>query len=142
MRPWRVKGPSGRPHVAGATAAGPPVAEHGRSDRGSFVPFAVACLGLLVLVGAALAVVGALVVDHRRAQSAADLGALAGAAASARGEDGCAAAGRTAAANGARVLSCGVMAGGLRVTVVVPGPRWLGSVGDLRAEARAGPAGP
>lgn len=142
MRRRRPKGSRGRPRLAGAAVARPPVADHGRSDRGSVVPFAMACLALLLLVGVALAVVGALVVDHRRAQSAADLGALAGAAASVRGEDGCAAAGRTAAANGARVLSCGVVAGDLRVTVVVPGPRWLGSAGDLRAEARAGPAGP
>ena len=48
-----------------------------RHDRGSAVPFAVACLGLVLLLGAALGVAAAMVADHRAAQSAADLAALA-----------------------------------------------------------------
>jgi len=108
-------------------------------ERGSAVPFAVACLGLLVLVGGALAVTGAMVVDHRTAQAAADLAALAGASASARGEDGCAAAGRVAARNGASLSSCRLAGSDVLVRVVVMGPRWLGASGDLAAEARAGP---
>jgi uncharacterized membrane protein len=52
----------------------------------------VACLSLLLLVGAGLGVVAAMVRDHRVAQSAADLAALAGASALQRGDDPCAAA--------------------------------------------------
>ncbi|GAB7003506.1 hypothetical protein JCM18899A_09770 [Nocardioides sp. AN3] len=108
-------------------------------ERGSAVPFAVACLGTVVLVGAALSVASALVVDHRSAQAAADLSALAGAAALGQGVDGCAAAGRVAADNGASLSRCSTEGGDLRVLVTVTGPRWLGSHGDLVAEARAGP---
>ena len=111
----------------------------GGPDRGSAVPFAVACLGVVLLLGAALAVVAALVADHRRAQSAADLAALAGASAVAAGSDACAAADRIAVDNGASLSGCSVVGADVRVTVVVTGPRWLGSHGDLAAEARAGP---
>jgi secretion/DNA translocation related TadE-like protein len=103
------------------------------------VPFAVACLGLLVLLGAALGVTGALVVDHRIAQDAADLAALAGAAAYADGREGCAAASRIAADNGAALADCSVASEEVDVAVLVEGPRWLRSWRDLRAEARAGP---
>jgi len=108
-------------------------------ERGSAVPFTVACLGLVVLVGAALAVTGALVVDHRRAQGAADLAALAAAADLARGGAGCPTADRIAAENGAVLSACRLDGVEVRVSVVVTGPRWLGSHGDLVAEARAGP---
>ena len=111
----------------------------GQGERGSAVPFAVACVGLLTLVGAALSVTGMLVADHRRAQAAADLAALAGASAHAAGDDGCGAAHRVAAGNGASLTDCRVAAGDVRVTVVVRGPHWLGGQGDLAAEARAGP---
>jgi secretion/DNA translocation related TadE-like protein len=108
-------------------------------QRGSAVPFAVACLGLLVLLGAALCVAGAMVVDHRRAQAAADLAALAGASALADGGDGCDAARRIAAGNGSSLTACAAEGTDLRVTVVVRGPGWLGGHGDLAAKARAGP---
>jgi secretion/DNA translocation related TadE-like protein len=103
------------------------------------VPFAVACLGLLLLVGAGLGVVTALVTDHRRAQTAADLAALAGALAVTRGGDGCGAAAQVAGANGANLSACRLAGLDVRVTVVVTGPRWLGAHADLAAEARAGP---
>jgi secretion/DNA translocation related TadE-like protein len=96
--------------------------------------------GVLLLVGAALGVVQAMVVAHRRAQSAADLAALAGASAVAHGREPCAAAGTVAGLNGGRLVGCEVSAGDVRVEVVVAGPRWLGQQGDLTAEARAGPA--
>jgi len=60
---------------------------------------------VLVLSGAAMVVAGYAISAHR-ARSAADLAAVSGAAAAALGEDGCHQAGRTAARNGARVLSC------------------------------------
>lgn len=109
-------------------------------ERGSATPFAVACLGLLVLLAAALGVVAAMVHAQRRAESAADLGALAAAQAVAAGGDGCAAGGRSAAANGAALTSCQVTGREVRLRVVVTGPHWLGQTADLTAEARAGPA--
>lgn len=109
-------------------------------ERGSATLFAVAVLGLLVLVGAGLGVVGAMVQAHRVAQSAADLAALAGAEARARGRDPCLAAGAIAGANGAVVERCVVDGYDVRVEVTVAGPHWLGQHHDLSAQARAGPA--
>jgi len=109
-------------------------------QRGSATLFAVAMIGVLVLVGAALGVVAAMVHAHRVAQSAADLSALAGAAAQARGRDPCAAAGAVASANGAVLDSCVVGARDVRLQVTVAGPHWLGQHHDLSAQARAGPA--
>jgi secretion/DNA translocation related TadE-like protein len=97
-------------------------------------------MGVLLLVGAALAVVGAMVVAHRSAQSAADLAALAGAEAIAEGAEPCGPAATVAAANGAALDGCAVSGRELLVEVTVPGPRWLGQPHDLSARARAGPA--
>ncbi|WP_246142842.1 Rv3654c family TadE-like protein [Nocardioides rubriscoriae] len=110
-----------------------------QGERGAATVLTLALAGMLVLVGAALSVVSALVVDHRTAQAAADLAALAGARALADRGDGCAAAGALAAANGAEVTACSVSGREVRVKVRVEGPRWLGQSGDLEAEARAGP---
>lgn len=115
-------------------------AEHRSADeRGSALPFAVASLGLLLLVGAALGVVAAMVAAHRTAQAAADLAALAGASAVQRGADGCAAAAAIARANGATLDDCAVAEQDVVVVVRVTGPRWLGQRADLSARARAGP---
>jgi secretion/DNA translocation related TadE-like protein len=113
----------------------------GRGDGGAATVLATAVLGVLVAVAAALGLVTAVVVHHRMAQSAADLAALAGAGAAARGEDACGAAGAVAAANGAALVGC--RADGPRevqVQVQVTGPHWLGQGVDPVAEARAGPA--
>jgi len=112
----------------------------GRAERGSATLFAVAVIGVLVLVGAALGVVAAMVHAHRVAQAAADLSALAGAEAQARGRDPCAAAAVVAGANGAALDSCVVGGLDVRVQVTVAGPHWLGQLHDLSAQARAGPA--
>jgi secretion/DNA translocation related TadE-like protein len=110
-----------------------------RREQGSATLFAVAVIGVLVLVGAALGVVAAMVHAHRVAQSAADLAALAGAEAQARGRDPCASAAVVARANGARFDSCTVEGLDVRVQVTVTGPHWLGQHHDLSALARAGP---
>lgn len=110
-----------------------------RGDRGSATVPAVACLMVLLLVGAALGAVAALVVAHRSAQSAADLAALAAAGALARGAEACGAADAVADANGGRLTGCTLAGREARVTVLVPGPRWLGLAADPEAEARAGP---
>lgn len=110
-----------------------------RGERGAVSVLVVALAGMLLTVGAALAVVAAILVAHRTAQSAADLSALAAAQTLADGGDACAVADSVAAANGAAVTSCAVTAREVRVAVLVEGPRWLGQQGDLAAEARAGP---
>jgi secretion/DNA translocation related TadE-like protein len=109
-----------------------------RDNRGSAAPFAVACLGLLVLLAAALGVVAAMIHAHRQAQSAADLAALAAAGAVGRA-DPCQVAAAAATTNGATLTSCDVAGREVRVNVVVEGPAWLGQEADLTAEARAGP---
>jgi secretion/DNA translocation related TadE-like protein len=77
---------------------------------------------------------------HRTAQAAADLAALAGATTIGSDHAPCVAAADIAAANGARLKVCAVRGSDVRVVVEAPGPRWLGQVADLTAQARAGPA--
>jgi secretion/DNA translocation related TadE-like protein len=110
-----------------------------RRERGSATLLALAMIGVLVLVGAALGVVAAMVQAHRVAQSAADLAALAGAEAQARGRDPCARAAELASGNDATLDSCTVQGSDVRVQVTVAGPHWLGQHHDLSAQARAGP---
>jgi secretion/DNA translocation related TadE-like protein len=100
---------------------------------------AVAFAGVLLLLGAALGVVAAMVQAHRLAQSGADLAALAGARSLALGQDGCAEAAAIARADHVRLTSCRAAGTVLTVSVVAPGPHWLGQASDLSAEARAGP---
>jgi secretion/DNA translocation related TadE-like protein len=118
----------------------PRTRSHRGDQRGSATVLVVAVAGVLLLVGAALGVVAALVVAHRAAQSGADLAALAGAQALGQGSDGCRAAGETAVANGVRLTGCTTQGRVVDVTVSVPGPHWLGQRSDLSARARAGPA--
>jgi secretion/DNA translocation related TadE-like protein len=110
-----------------------------REERGSAVPFAIACIGLLLLLGAALGVVTAMVRAHRSAQSAADLSALAVADTVGSGSDPCSTGRVVAEANGARLVACGLDGRDATVTVLVGGPHWLGQMADLSAQARAGP---
>ncbi|GAB2770683.1 hypothetical protein GCM10027020_24580 [Nocardioides salsibiostraticola] len=100
---------------------------------------AVSVIGLLLTLGAGLGVATALFVDHRVAQSAADLAALAAADTARMGGVPCAVAAAIAEANRSRLVDCAVSGREVRVTVLVEGPRWLGQTGDLTAQARAGP---
>ncbi len=109
-------------------------------QRGSAVPFAVAAIGLLLMLGAGLGVIAAMFVAHRTAQAAADLAALAGAQEAARGGDACLAAAEFATANDTVLDNCVVDGSEVQVSVTASGPRWLGADADLRAEGRAGPA--
>lgn len=109
------------------------------SQRGAATVLVTACFGVVLLVGCALAVVAAMITAHRSAQAAADLAALAGAAAARDGGDPCAAAGGIAADNGGRLVGCDVDGPEVTIRVEVPGPRWLGQPHDLTAAARAGP---
>ena len=96
-------------------------------------------LATLTVITLASVVMGRLLVDQRRVAAAADLAALAGAAAVQHGGDPCSAARATAAVNGARLERCRVEGQEVRVTTRVPSPPLLARVLVLRAVARAGP---
>lgn len=109
-----------------------------RDERGVAVVVALGLLAVLVFVAAVSAGTVGVVVTHRRAQAAADLAALAGAAALQRGEDPCLAATRIARRHDARLGHCLVEGQTLAVTTTVALPSVLG--GRLvPARARAGP---
>jgi secretion/DNA translocation related TadE-like protein len=102
----------------------------------------VMVLGLaMVLVTVAVVSVGtvAIVLAHRRAQVAADLAVLAGAAALQRGADACGAVAGIAARHDARVTSCVVEGRAVTAVTAVDLPAVLGGQA-LPARARAGPA--
>lgn len=109
-----------------------------REERGAGTVLVVTCAALLLWLGLALAVVAAVVLDHRRAQAAADLAALAGAEAVATGT-ACATADRAATANGADLRECHVLGSDVVVDVGVTGPTVWGWTFRLSAQARAGP---
>lgn len=100
---------------------------------------AVAAVAVLVSVTAAGACIGAAVIARHRAQSVADLAALAAAARVAGGA--AAACGQAATITqpaGTRVVACEVE--GLDVVVTVEAAAGVGVWGPARAAARAGPA--
>ena len=98
-------------------------------------------LGLMavaLMMTAMAGMVGQVMVARHRVQAAADLAALAGAAAwSAAGGDACRTAGRIASGNSARLTSCVIGGDGtVRTQASVPvGVHWT-----AHAAARAGPA--
>lgn len=110
-----------------------------RDDRGAATVLVLAIAGMLMFVLVGLSAVSGLVTAQRRAQAAADLAALAGAASVPHGDGGCAAAARISAANGAALTACSTLAREVWVRVTVPGPQWPGRRVLVSAEARAGP---
>ena len=111
----------------------------GRGQSGSASLLVVTLSGVVLLVGLAAAFVTATAAAHRRAQSAADLAALAGAVARQRGEDACGGAADVARGNGAELTACEVLGDDVRVTVRVPSPELAGHAWQVRGRARAGP---
>ena len=109
-------------------------------ERGAGTVLVVVHATVLLALGVALGAVAALVHQHRVAQAAADLAALAGARSVADGADGCGSAGTIARANRARLTGCRVVGHDVRVTVRVPPPAWSPWLPEMSAEARAGPA--
>ncbi|MFB9237017.1 Rv3654c family TadE-like protein [Plantactinospora siamensis] len=109
-------------------------------DRGSASLWLLAVGLLLVAAGLAGAAVGAARLAGRRAQVAADLGALAGAVRVIEGADAaCARAAEVVAANGGRLIGCRADSLDLVITVryvVRPLP---GLERAVQASARAGP---
>ena len=81
-----------------------------RAEAGAATLLAVAMAGVLMMLGAALAVVGAMVLAHRQAQASADLAALAGAAAATHGDRAPATATGVdvAATRGSGIVSCDI----------------------------------
>ncbi|MDY6050728.1 MAG: Rv3654c family TadE-like protein [Corynebacterium sp.] len=102
---------------------------------------------ILALAALTMAIVGgaSLLLTHHRAQTAADLGAVAGAYAAYYGEDGCAAAGEIVRANRATLLACvglpGPLGDDIAITVLAghSGARTVWSTRARTATSRAGP---
>jgi len=122
----------------------------GPDDAGSASVLAACLISVLVLVAGVAGLIGGLVATRARAQSAADLAALAGAdRALWSAEEACAAASTIAQRNGARIIDCGVNVLDVVVTVEIPLPVAVarvmsvvgGTAGALRAHSRAGPPG-
>jgi secretion/DNA translocation related TadE-like protein len=103
-------------------------------ERGAAAVLAMTLTVLLVALTGVVSVLGGLLVAHRQVSAAADLAALAGAAALQRGADPCSAAEEVARANEARMRSCRVRGEDVRVEatreVAVPG-------GTVRVPGRA-----
>ncbi|WP_051276971.1 Rv3654c family TadE-like protein [Marmoricola sp. URHB0036] len=112
----------------------------GTDERGAGTVLAVAMMGLLVTVTVAAAGVVGVVATHRTAQAAADLAALAGAAALQDGGDACAQAADVAGRNRARLSGCQIEGWNVSVVVTAHTPSLPGGVLDLEARGRAGPA--
>jgi secretion/DNA translocation related TadE-like protein len=109
-------------------------------DRGSASVWLLAVGLVLVAAGAGGGTIGAAHVASHRAQAAADLGALAGAARAIEGPAAaCARAAQLVAANGARLVDCRLDGLDLTVTVEVTAAALAGIGRAATATARAGP---
>lgn len=109
-----------------------------RLEEGAGTIVAVAMMGVLVTVTLAVSGVVGVVATHRRAQSAADLSALAGAAALRDGGDACERVRVIATLNDARLRRCQVEGWSVLVEVG-KAIRLPGGSLDLAARGRAGP---
>lgn len=107
-------------------------------DRGSATVWALTAAALVLMLAYAGLLLAAVAQARQRAAAAADLAALA-AASSVR--DPCGAAARSAAANGARLLTCTPSAGDVLVRAAAPLPGALAAFGArwVAVSARAGP---
>ena len=110
-----------------------------RDQRGSAALLAVTMTGVLGVTALLVAVLGGVLADQRRVESAADLAALAGAAAHQDGRDACEAAAHAAARNRASVERCSVDGDVVTLTVGRLTHRVVGRRLALHARARAGP---
>ena len=110
-----------------------------RDERGAATVLAMALASVLMLLGLAAAWVGAVVADHRAAQAAADLAALAGAQAVQVGKSPCLAVEQVARANAAQVTRCSVVGTDVCVSVQTKAPALLGRTPTFIGRAHAGP---
>jgi secretion/DNA translocation related TadE-like protein len=104
-------------------------------ERGSATVLVLAGVMACCVVGGGWLASGRAALARQRAETAADLAALAGAQALARADSPCPAAGLVAAANGGRLVACSIVGDALAVRVSVSGPT------PAVAAARAGPQG-
>jgi secretion/DNA translocation related TadE-like protein len=112
-------------------------ATHAPADAGVSTVFACLAVGLFMAVTVIGIRLGGAMLARQQAETAADLGALAGAADILRGPGAaCATAGEVVAANHGSMTSCAADGLDLLVTVEVSAPAW-GS--NASARARAGP---
>ena len=111
-----------------------------RGERGVATAWAVVLIAVLCLVAFVVAGRTALVGARHRAESAADLAALAGAVAARDGADPCAAAAAIAAANDGRLIHCAADRDVVEVSVGVKSPLLWGRSWQQVGMARAGPA--
>jgi secretion/DNA translocation related TadE-like protein len=125
--------------VTGATELTPGTSRRTHGECGTATILAVVLCGAVLVCTSVAVAGGRLLADHRRAAAAADLSALAGAAAVQRGASGCPAAEEVAAANEAVLVGCRVDGEEVQVEVRTDSVRWLGQLARPRAEARAGP---
>jgi secretion/DNA translocation related TadE-like protein len=116
-----------------------PVRGAGKDERGSAAVFGIAALGLLTAFAMTCGGIAGIVVTHRQAQAAADLGSLAAATAIQHGRPPCAAASEVSRRNGGRLVGCSVRGEVVTVRVEASTPPLLGLVRHTRASARAGP---
>lgn len=113
-------------------------------DRGAASIWVIACCGLVAVVAYVGVVRASAVLARHRADSAADLAALAGAARIGTGADPCVAAAEVAAANHAEVIACvphlaaDGRSGGVTVRVAMPVVLALVGARTVLADARAG----
>lgn len=110
-----------------------------RGERGSAAVLGIVMVGVLVAVAVMASALGGAVVDQRRVASAVDLGALSGAAAAQRGQDGCAVAATMMARNGSRLTGCTVAGAVVSVRGVRATRPVLGLRITVSSRARAGP---
>lgn len=104
-------------------------------DRGAATIYAAMVGLVLVLAGLGVAVRASFLIARAQAQTAADLGALAGAMQVAWGrEAACARAGNLAVRNGATVVSCVLDEFDLTLTVRVRGSEATARAGPIRSE--------
>lgn len=110
---------------------------HGQ--RGSATVYAMVFIGLMTTLALVAVAIAGMFVGHRKAAAAADLAALAGAAALQQGRPGCEAAGRIAAANQVELVSCQTNGAVVDVEVAMDVHSAFGAIFAAAAEARAGP---
>ncbi len=117
-----------------------------RDERGAATVLVFVMVGVLTTMALAGVVIGGLVVGQRRASSAADLAALAGAetlrtggGSAVAGAAACGAARQVAAVNGARLRSCRAGGAEVELEVVVEVRSAWGRTWAVAGRARAGP---
>lgn len=113
-----------------------------RRERGSATAYALVFIGLLTTLALVASTIAGLFVGHRKAAAAADVAALAGAAAMQHGGVGCEAAARISTANQAKLVSCAANGAVIDVEVALDVQSAFGASFAVAGKARAGPAGP